>query len=65
MHYMHLFKYIEVFHINRKRKWHYLKLPKTKFLAVFAIPKKFSSGTDDDLACLFHLYAGRYENVAF
>jgi hypothetical protein len=44
-----LFKYIEVLHRTRKRKYLHLKLLKTKFLAVFATPKKFPGGTDDEL----------------
>ena len=64
VHYIHLFKCIKVLHINRK-KYYYIKLLETKFLAVFANPKKFPGGTGDGLPCLFPLCAGGYGNVTF
>ena len=53
-HYIDLFKYIELLHISRKRKIVPSKLLNIKFLAVFATPKEFPGGADDDLLFLFH-----------
>jgi len=62
---MYLCKYIELLHINSKRKILPFKLLKTKLKAAFATPKKFAGGADDDLPCLFHLWAVRYGNIIF